>query len=49
MKLAESGWIKPQDKVVLVNTGTGLKYPQLFSAEPPLLTPDDDLAGLVDC
>lgn len=43
LKLAESGWIKPDDKVVLVNTGTGLKYPQTFNVQPPLLSPDDDL------
>jgi len=43
LKLAQSGWIKPDDKVVLVNTGTGLKYPQTFNVEPPVLMPGDDL------
>jgi len=25
-KLVEVGWVKPEEKVVLFNTGTGLKY-----------------------
>ncbi|NQV27185.1 MAG: threonine synthase [Rhodopirellula sp.] len=29
-QLLESGWIKPEEKVVLFNTGTGLKYNHLF-------------------
>jgi threonine synthase len=43
LKLAKSGWIKPDEKVVMINTGTGLKYPQVFNVEPPVLMPDDDL------
>jgi threonine synthase len=27
-QLRESGWIKPDDQVVALNTGTGLKYPE---------------------
>jgi threonine synthase len=42
-KLAESGWIKNEDKVVLLNTGTGLKYPDTVQTEPPILEPDDNL------
>ncbi len=30
-ELQRQGWIKPDDKVVLFNTGTGLKYFQLWS------------------
>ena len=30
--LLESGWIKPEERVVLFNTGTGLKYNHLFDA-----------------
>jgi len=41
--LTRSGWIKSEDKVVLLNTGTGLKYPETVQTEPPLLKPDDNL------
>ncbi|MEJ2556584.1 MAG: threonine synthase [Anaerolineae bacterium] len=29
-KLLIEGWISPQDRIVLFNTGTGLKYPDVF-------------------
>lgn len=32
-QLLESGWIRPEEKVVLFNTGTGLKYNHLFSVD----------------
>src|SRR5712692_7631578 len=31
-KLAQSGWIKPQETVVLFNTGCGYKYPETWQA-----------------
>jgi len=31
-KLAQSGWIKPQETVVLFNTGCGYKYPEAWQA-----------------
>ncbi len=31
MELARQGWLQPEDRVVLINTGTGLKYPDLLS------------------
>lgn len=34
VKLVESGWIKPDEKVVIFNTGTGYKYTQLLP--PPV-------------
>jgi threonine synthase len=43
IKLAHDGWIKPNEKVVLLNTGTGLKYPETVSTEPPLLQPEENL------
>ena len=43
VKLFRNGWIKDDDKVVLLNTGTGLKYPEAVKAEPPLLQPGDQL------
>jgi threonine synthase len=42
-KLARDGWIKPDERVVLLNTGTGLKYPETVSTEPPLLQPKDNM------
>ncbi len=43
MHLARGGWIKPEEKVVLLNTGSGLKYPEIVQAAPPLLDPGDKL------
>jgi threonine synthase len=31
MHLLEQGWIKPDEKVVLFNTGSGLKYAHLWA------------------
>ena len=45
MKLAKQGWITPQQRVVLLNTGTGLKYPETVQSELPLLEPDARLPG----
>jgi threonine synthase len=33
MRLLETGWIKPDETVVLFNTGTGLKYAHLWAAD----------------
>jgi threonine synthase len=30
VKLLQSGWIKPDEQVVLFNTGTGIKYAHLW-------------------
>jgi threonine synthase len=43
IKLAQSGWIKREDKVVLLNTGSGLKYPETVLTTPPVLQPGDAL------
>jgi threonine synthase len=43
IKLHQSGWVKPTEKVVLLNTGSGLKYPETVTTQPPLLSPEDDL------
>ncbi len=37
LKLRKQGWIKPNEKVVLLNTGSGLKYPETVTASPPVL------------
>ncbi len=34
-RLRAQEWVKPHEKVVLFNTGTGLKYAEAFAAYPP--------------
>jgi threonine synthase len=41
--LKASGWIRPEDRVVLLNTGSGLKYPETVTLSPPVLKPGDRL------
>lgn len=36
-QLRERGWIKRDERVLAINTGTGLKYPDVPYAKPPLL------------
>lgn len=43
IELAKSGWIKPEEKVVLLNTGSGLKYPETVLTAPLVLQPGDTL------
>ena len=43
LKLKDEGWIKPKEKVVLLNTGSGLKYPETVQVEPPVLEKDSKL------
>ncbi|MDC7807181.1 threonine synthase [Luteimonas sp BLCC-B24] len=42
-QLRESGWIRAGERVVALNTGAGIKYPETFDAAPPLLQPGDRL------
>jgi threonine synthase len=42
-ELRAQGWIAPHERVVAVNTGTGLKYPDVPYPQPALLQPGDDL------
>ncbi|MBA2464890.1 MAG: threonine synthase [Nocardioidaceae bacterium] len=39
-RLRESGWIGEQEQVVVLNTGSGLKYPETVSVDVPLLARD---------
>ena len=39
-ELRESGWIGEQERVVVLNTGTGLKYPETVPIDVPVLSPD---------
>jgi len=43
MQLQKDGWIKPEENVVLLNTGSGLKYPETVQVSPPVLNPDDNI------
>lgn len=40
-KLMESGFLRPEERVVLFNTGSGLKTPELASVEAQVLDPKD--------
>lgn len=48
INLIKDGWIQPDEKVVLLNTGSGLKYPETVQTSPPVLQPDDVLSSLRD-
>ncbi len=39
--LREAGWIGAGERVVVLNTGTGLKYPDAVTVDPPLLSVTD--------
>jgi threonine synthase len=43
IRLYDQGWINPDDTVLLLNTGTGLKYPETVTGEVPTMDPDADL------
>ena len=40
-KLVAQGTVKPTERIVLFNTGSGLKYPELLPREAPVLDPND--------
>ncbi len=42
-RLLAEGWIKPEERVVILNTGCGIKYPETVQCHPPLLQPGDPL------
>jgi threonine synthase len=39
-QLREGGWLRREDRVVVLNTGMGLKYPQAFDVHIPVLERD---------
>jgi len=43
LKLLETGWIGSDENVVLLNTGSGLKYPETVQIEPKVLAAGDHL------
>jgi threonine synthase len=42
-RLRESGWLSGSEQVVVLNTGTGLKYPETIRVDVPVLAPGDAL------
>jgi len=43
LKLRDMDWIKSDESIVLLNTGSGLKYPETVQIEPKVLAVDDHL------
>ena len=39
-QLRDGGWLSGDEDVVVLNTGTGLKYPECFPVELPVLDPN---------
>jgi threonine synthase len=42
-QLRQAGWLAEDDRVVALNTGTGLKYPGTVRAEVPVLAADGQI------
>jgi threonine synthase len=42
-RLRASGFFSAKDRVVVLNTGTGLKYPELGPPDPAVLEPDGEI------
>jgi threonine synthase len=38
-KLLSEGWIAPHERVVVLNTGAGIKYPEIVDTDLPVLAP----------
>ncbi|TFJ93166.1 threonine synthase [Lentibacillus salicampi] len=43
-RLQENGWINPNETVVALNTGTGIKYPDTVQVEPEMLEKEDTIS-----
>ena len=44
MKGQARGWVRPDESVLILNTGLGLKYPDTVEPQPNArLQPDDDI------
>ena len=42
-RLLAEGWIQSDERVVVLNTGCGIKYPETVQCDPPILQPGDKL------
>jgi threonine synthase len=47
-QLRESGWLSESDDVVVLNTGTGLIYPDTVTGRAPVLSPSGSIPALRD-
>jgi threonine synthase len=47
-QLREAGWLSARDQVVVLNTGSGLKYPDTIHADLPALAPGDAIPAPAD-
>jgi threonine synthase len=45
-KLREAGWLDPDDEVVVLNTGAGMKYPETVAVEAPVLARGDSIPAV---
>jgi threonine synthase len=45
-QLRTSGWLSETDQVVVLNTGTGLIYPETITTRAPLLPPSGSIPAL---
>lgn len=43
VRLQDTGWLTPDARVLLLNTGAGLKYPESLAVALPVLDPDGEL------
>ena len=44
-RLLNDGWIKSHERVVVLNTGCGIKYPETVHSDPQILQPGDRLSA----
>jgi threonine synthase len=44
-RLREAGWLSGGEEVVVLNTGTGLKYPGTVPVDVPVLDPAGSIPG----
>jgi threonine synthase len=45
-QLREAGWLTGNDSVVVLNTGMGLKYPEMVSVDVPTLSVDSEIPAV---
>ena len=46
VKLSREGWIGQSERVVILNTGSGLKYPESIDVNAPILDVNDELLDI---
>ena len=43
LRLRDAGWLGAGDRILLLNTGAGIKYPEALAMDLPVMDPEDDL------